>query len=86
MKKVIALIVAVVLIAAGIVFIPKIAHTCDDCGKLFVGTGYEPNIVEDFVSEKEQIICKECAEKQHAISIALGKSVDDFKRDLFEQK
>ena len=84
MKKIISLVVVVAIIVAGIIFVPKIAHTCDDCEKFFLGAGYEPNIVEDLLSSEEQIICKECAEKQHALSITMGKSIDDFKRDLFE--
>lgn len=84
MKKIISLVVVVAIIVAGIIFVPKIAHTCDDCEKFFLGAGYEPNIVEDLLSSEEQIICKKCAEKQHALSIAMGKSIDDFKRDLFE--
>lgn len=84
MKKIISLVVVVAIIIAGIIFVPKIAHTCDDCEKFFLGAGYEPNIVEDLLSSEEQIICKKCAEKQHALSIAMGKSIDDFKRDLFE--
>lgn len=84
MKKIISLLVVVAIVAAGIIFIPKIAHTCDDCEKFFIGAGYEPNIVTDLISDEEQIICKKCAEDQHAISIAMGKTVDEFKRDLFE--
>ena len=84
MKKIISLVVVVAIFIAGIVFVPKIAHTCDDCEKFFLGAGYEPNIVEDLLSSEDQIICKKCAEKQHALSIAMGKSVEDFKRDLFE--
>lgn len=84
MKKFISLIIAIVVIVAGIVFVPKLVHTCDDCEKLFIGAGYEPNIVEDLLSSKEQIICKKCAKEQHALAIAMGKSLDDFKRDLFE--
>lgn len=83
MKKIISLAVIVVIVIAGIVFVPKVVHTCDDCEKFFIGAGYEPNIVEDLLSSEEQIICKKCAEEQHALSIAMGKSVDDFKRDLF---
>ena len=84
MKKMIALAVAVAIVVAGIVFVPKLVHTCDDCGKFFVGTGYEPNIVQDLLSAKEQVICKQCAEKQHALGIAMGKTVKDFKLPLFE--
>ena len=84
MKKIISLAVIVVIVIAGIVFVPRVVHTCDDCEKFFIGAGYEPNIVEDLLSSEEQIICKKCAEEQHALSIAMGKSVDDFKRDLFK--
>ena len=62
----------------------QIVHKCDDCDKVFLGAGYKPNIVDNLFSSEDKIICKECAEKQHALSIAMGKSVDDFKRDLFE--
>lgn len=84
MKKFVSLIVIIAVVLLGIVFVPKLLHTCDDCDRIFVGTGYVPNIVTDALSEKEQIICRECAEKQHAVAIALGKSVDDYKRDLFD--
>lgn len=85
MKKIIAVIAIVaVLLAAGAILVPRLTHTCDDCGKFFVGTGYNPNVISDIFSSKEQIICRECAEKQHAIEIAFGKSVEEFKRKLFE--
>lgn len=84
-KKIISIaIVVVVVIIAGVVFIPRLAHTCDDCGEFFIGTGYEANVVSDLFSKDEQIICKDCAEKQHAVTIALGKSVEDYKRKLFD--
>ena len=83
MKKIIAFAVVLVIIVAGVVFVPKLAHKCDDCGKFFVGTGYEPNIVSDLLNDEEQIICKECAEKQHALTLAVGGDVDKYKRDLF---
>lgn len=84
MKKLITLILIAAIVIAGIMFVPKIAHTCDDCEKFFIGAGYEPNVVEDLLSDTEQIICKECAEEQHALAIAVGKSVEEYKRDLFE--
>lgn len=83
MKKIISLVVVVAIVIAGVIFVPKIAHTCDDCEKFFIGAGYEPNVVEDLLSDTDQIICKECAEKQHAISITMGMSIDEFKRDIF---
>ncbi|MDY5948984.1 MAG: hypothetical protein SPJ42_07095 [Oscillospiraceae bacterium] len=83
MKKIISLVVVAVIVIAGVVFIPKVTHTCDDCGKFFIGAGYEPNVVEDLISDEEQVICKDCAEEQHAISIAMGKSLDNYKREIF---
>ena len=85
MGKIIAIIAVVVIVVLGIIFVPKLVHTCDDCEKTFVGAGYEPNIISELLSssEEEQVICKDCAEEQHALSIALGKSLDEFKKDLF---
>ena len=84
MKKVIPIVIAVVITALIIVFVPKLAHTCDDCEKFFVGTGYQPNILADVLTEDQQIICKDCAEKQHQFSTAIGKSLDDYKIPLFD--
>ena len=50
---------------------------------IVIGTGYEPNVVEDFFATEDQIICKDCAEKQHKLSLAVGKDLDDFKISLF---
>lgn len=83
MKKIILIILAVALIAAAIIFVPKLFHTCDDCGGFFFGTGYEANIVADIIDGDDPVICKKCAEKQHAVSLALGKSVEDFRIPLF---
>ena len=84
MKKIITSVLVMVLVFACARVAPKVVHKCDDCGNYFVGAGYEANVVEDMLTDEEQIICKECAEKQHAVAIALGKSVEDYKRDLFE--
>lgn len=84
MKKIVIFAVAVVVLVSGIVFVPRLVHKCDDCGEILIGTGYKANVVSDLFSKDEQIICKDCAEDQHALSIALGKSVDDFKRGLFD--
>ena len=82
MKKIIPLILVVVIVVFGVIYGPKLIHKCDDCGETFFGTGYEPNIVSDILSEEEQIICESCAEEQHAAAIAFGKSLEDFKREL----
>lgn len=82
MKKV--LIIVVVLVFLG-VFAPQLVHKCDDCETIFFGTGYEPNVVADLLKDEgDQIICKECAEIHHALSFLTGKTLDDFKRGLFD--
>ncbi len=83
MKKIISLVITLAIIAAGLYFVPKVLHICDDCGNFFVGIGYEPNAVEAFLSEEEMVICKECAEQQHVAAIVMGKSIHDFQKELF---
>ena len=82
MKKVISIIVVAVIVA-GIVFVPRLVHKCSSCEQTFFGTGYKANVVADLVSDEEQIICKDCAETQHALEIAVGKQLKDYKRPLF---
>ncbi len=84
MKKIICIALGVFLVLAGIFFIPKLVHTCDDCGAFFIGAGYEPSILEDIYSSKELTICKKCAEEQHALSIAIGMDVDEYKKNIFD--
>ena len=83
MKKMIPLVIAAIIVIAVVSFVPKVFHTCDDCGKFFIGAGYEPNFVEDFFATEDQIICKDCAKKQHKLALSLGKTLDEFKVDLF---
>ncbi|MBO5935811.1 MAG: hypothetical protein J6Q94_10045 [Clostridia bacterium] len=91
-SKNIIVVVAVlaIVVVLGVVFVPRLVHTCDSCEKTFVGTGYQPNILADaleFVgAEHEEIICEACAESEHALSILAGKTVDDFKLPLFGEK
>ena len=82
MKKIIAIVIVAVIVALGVIFVPKVTQTCSDCGELFVGTGYEPNTIEDLMSDEELIICEDCAKEQHALAIAMGKSLEEFKRDF----
>jgi hypothetical protein len=84
MKKIISIVIIAAIVFAGVFFVPKLAHTCDSCDEFFIGTGYKPNIVAGFLGNEDDIICKECAEKHHAVALTLGQSLDDFKRDLFE--
>ncbi len=83
MKKIIPLVVVVLVVFVGIIFAPKVTHTCDSCDEFFVGAGYEPGVLEDLISDEDQIICEECAKKQHAVALALGKSLEEFERDIF---
>lgn len=65
-----------------VTYIPQFVHICTDCERLFVGAGYEQNVIADVIATEEGILCKECAEKQHALSVGLGKSLDDYKRPV----
>lgn len=83
-KSIVPAIVAVVLvIAVLVVFVPRLVHKCDSCGKTFVGTGFRGNVISEALSDNERILCRECAEKEHLLSGIVGKSVDDYKRPLF---
>lgn len=89
-KKITAIIVAAILvlvIAAGVVFVPRLIHRCDNCGKTFVGTGYYPNVVTSTIAgltqQEEKILCGDCAKDEHALALATGKSIEEFKRPLF---
>ena len=84
MKKLIKFLLTIVLICAVVYFAPKLVHKCDGCEKMFVGPGYEAFALADVITDDDQTICKECAEKQHAIEIALGKPLADFQKSLFE--
>ena len=91
MRKIItSVVVALIVVAALIVFVPRLAHTCDNCGSFFVGTGYRANVVSNAITsitgQEDKILCKDCASKEHALAIATGKSLKDFKRPLFETK
>ena len=75
----------VVCLAAVVVFFGfKLINKCDNCGKVFIGTGYEANVISDTLSKEDKILCKACAEKDHALQLLVGKSVSDFKRGLFD--
>ena len=91
MKKLIRkLILAAIVVAALVFFAPKLTHTCDNCDDFFVGTGYTANKVSDIITsitgQEDKILCKDCASKEHALAIATGKSLKDFRIPLFETK
>ncbi len=88
-------IVAIVLIAAivigiGVLFGPRLLHTCSNCDSFFVGTGYRANIVSNALTSlsgnESKILCRTCAEKNHAVAILAGKSLEDFRIPLFESE
>ena len=79
-----AVIVAILLTAVVVFFAPRLIHKCDDCGEVFFGTGYKPNAVVDTFSSDQQIICKSCAEKQHALSGLFGGEVEEYSYGLFD--
>ena len=89
-RVILLLVVIAALAGGGFLLGPRLVHHCDNCGKLFFGTGYYPNIVTGTISEltgqTEKILCAECAQKDHGIALAAGKSLKEFKRPLFPEK
>ena len=82
MKKWISgIVVLMVLLASAAVFVPRLVHICDRCDERFVGTGYHAN---PLFTEEDERLCRDCAKEDHAFRIALGGSVEDYKRGLFE--
>ena len=82
--------VLVIAILAGVFYVlgPRLLHNCDNCGDFFVGTGYYTNIISSTLAEltggADKVLCGDCAAKDHALAIAAGKSIEEFKRPLFE--
>ena len=84
MKKLLPVIVVALIVIIGVVVGPKVIQTCDACDETFFGAGYEPGAVNEFFSGDElEVVCEDCAMEQHAVEIAFGKSLDEFKRDIF---
>lgn len=92
MKKLIPIILVVVIIVAAIIIVPKYMHTCDDCGKFFMGYAYEPSMlygaaeelgelfgVETEEAEKMEKVCKDCALEQHILTDE--EEIDKFRID-----
>lgn len=82
-KRIIGIIVLAMVITAAVVLVPRLVHTCDRCDTRFVGTGYRPNAL--FTNEP-LVLCRECAESEHAFRIALGGSVEDYRYELFDKE
>ncbi len=89
--RIIAVVLVVALLAGiGLLFGPRLLHTCSNCDSFFVGTGYRANIVSNALTSltgnEDKILCRACAEKNHAVAILAGKSLEDFRIPLFETK
>jgi len=86
----VAMILIAAIVVAAVIFLPRLTHTCDNCADFFVGTGYSANMVSNALTslsgQDDKILCKDCAAKEHALAIASGKSLSDFKRPVFEEK
>ena len=88
MKTIVSVLLIAAVIVAGVIFLPKVIHTCDNCGDTIVGGGYTANAVSNTITslsgQEDKILCKDCAAKEHALAIAAGKSLEDFKRPVFD--
>lgn len=88
-KLIAFILVAAIIAGACVVLGPRLLHDCDNCGRFFVGTGYYTNIISSTLAEltggKDKVICSDCAAKDHALAIAAGQSIEEFKRPLFEE-
>lgn len=82
MKKLMKLLWGIVIALILITYIPQFCHICADCEAFFIGAGYEQNILIDAVSDQKGVLCEECAEKHHALSVGLGKSLADYKKPV----
>lgn len=77
----------IIVLAAVVAFLAvRLVNSCSDCEKNFFGLGYNGNIVDQAVGDEEQILCEDCAQKHHALSLLAGKELDDYKRVLVPGK
>jgi len=83
MKKLLKLIATLLILVLLVLYVPYYVHPCSECGEWILGPGYKANKLVDLVSEDEVVVCRACAEKQHALSSVLGKDVEEFRRDAF---
>ena len=84
MKKILKVLLAIIVISIMIYFAPKLVHKCDGCESWFVGPGYKANVIANVIADDNQTLCRDCAEAQHKIEIALGKSLDEYRKDIFD--
>lgn len=80
MKKIIKLLVSVLVILVLITYASQFFHVCDGCDSFFIGSGYEPNALADMINAEDELLCKECAEVHHIISLGLGEDLSEFRK------
>lgn len=93
MKKLIRVIFTLALIAvvlyAAAYCVPRLAHTCSNCDEFFIGTGYSANLISNAITsisgDADKVLCTDCAAKEHALAIAAGKELKDFRIPLFPE-
>ena len=77
----------VAVIALLVILVPRLTHRCDNCDTVFFGTGYYANdlsnVVTSVTGQADKVLCEECAAQEHALAIAFGKKLEEFKRPLF---
>ncbi len=76
------IIITAIVVVALCVFVPKVVHKCDHCGKTFFGTGYAPNLISEAFSD-EEIICEDCEKEEYVLLGVRIKDKEENKLPLF---
>ena len=80
MKTFVKIIIGILVVCMLVLYVPQFFHSCTGCESFFLGLGYEENIIVDAMSEDDGVLCRDCAEYHHALSIGFGKSIDDYSK------
>ncbi|MBQ7088856.1 MAG: hypothetical protein IJN04_04360 [Clostridia bacterium] len=87
-RLLIAAVAVLAVIALLVIMVPRLIHRCDNCDTVFFGTGYYANDLSNAVSsvtgQANKVLCEECAAQEHALAIAFGKKLEEFRRPLFD--
>lgn len=87
MKKFWKTLLVIIIVVVVAFLCLRLINTCNSCDKTFFGLGYQGNAIDSMISEEEeQILCEDCAEKHHALSLLTGKELDVYKRVLVPGK
>lgn len=79
MKKLFNFLIDAVIVVAIVFLGMKYINKCDSCEKIYLGLGYQPGFISELVNSDMEAVCKDCAEEQHAVQIALGKDIEEYK-------